>query len=58
MRPDLCSSTISSATSRFELKGAFDLVTEADRASEKLVVERLKALFPDHAHRGGRRRRA
>src|SRR5580704_8837079 len=34
---------------RFELKGAFDLVTEADRASEKLVVERIKALFPDHA---------
>src|SRR5277367_2512998 len=34
---------------RFELKGAFDLITEADRASEKLVVERLKALFPDHA---------
>ena len=23
----------------FELKGEFDLVTEADRASEKLVVE-------------------
>src|SRR5579863_7428124 len=34
---------------RFELKGAFDLITEADRASEKLVVERIKALFPDHA---------
>lgn len=34
---------------RFELKGDFDLVTEADRASEKLVVERLKALYPDHA---------
>jgi myo-inositol-1(or 4)-monophosphatase len=34
---------------RFELKGAFDLVTEADRASEKLIVSRLKALFPDHA---------
>ena len=33
----------------FELKGDFDLVTEADRASEKLVVERLSALFPDHA---------
>src|ERR1700684_2286185 len=25
----------------FELKGEFDLVTEADRASEKLVIERL-----------------
>ena len=34
---------------RFELKGDFDLVTEADRASEKLVVDRLKALFPGHA---------
>ncbi len=33
---------------RFELKGDFDLVTEADRASEKLIVERLKARFPDH----------
>jgi myo-inositol-1(or 4)-monophosphatase len=32
----------------FELKGDFDLVTEADRASEKLIVERLKARFPDH----------
>jgi myo-inositol-1(or 4)-monophosphatase len=32
----------------FELKGDFDLVTEADRASEKLIVERLKALFPEH----------
>jgi len=33
----------------FELKGDFDLVTEADRASEKLIVERLKAHFPSHA---------
>jgi myo-inositol-1(or 4)-monophosphatase len=33
----------------FELKGEFDLVTEADRASEKLVVERLKQLFPTHS---------
>ena len=33
---------------RFELKGDFDLVTEADRASEKLVVERLKARYPEH----------
>jgi myo-inositol-1(or 4)-monophosphatase len=32
----------------FELKGAFDLVTEADRASEKFVVERLRALYPAH----------
>jgi myo-inositol-1(or 4)-monophosphatase len=33
----------------FELKGDFDLVTEADRASEKLVVSRLTELYPEHA---------
>jgi myo-inositol-1(or 4)-monophosphatase len=33
----------------FELKGEFDLVTEADRASEKLVVERLRAHYPTHS---------
>jgi myo-inositol-1(or 4)-monophosphatase len=32
----------------FEMKGDFDLVTEADRASEKLVVERLTKQFPGH----------
>jgi myo-inositol-1(or 4)-monophosphatase len=40
----------------FELKGEFDLVTEADRASEKLVVERLRSYFPTHtivAEEGG-----
>jgi len=40
----------------FELKGEFDLVTEADRASEKLVVERLRSRFPQHgivAEEGG-----
>lgn len=40
----------------FELKGEFDLITEADRASEKLVVERLRAQFPSHgivAEEGG-----
>jgi myo-inositol-1(or 4)-monophosphatase len=31
-----------------EYKGDADLVTEADRASEKLIVERLHMLFPDH----------
>jgi myo-inositol-1(or 4)-monophosphatase len=31
-----------------EYKGDADLVTEADRASEKLIVERLQTLFPDH----------
>jgi len=33
----------------FELKGEHDLVTAADRASEKLIVERLRAHFPTHA---------
>jgi len=33
----------------FEVKGEFDLVTEADRASEKLVVEKLQTYFPSHA---------
>ena len=33
----------------FELKGEFDLVTEADRASERLIVERLRAHFPTHS---------
>ncbi len=33
----------------FELKGEFDLVTEADRASERLVIERLRSHFPTHS---------
>lgn len=40
----------------YELKGEFDLVTEADRASERLVVERLRSHFPSHgivAEEGG-----
>lgn len=32
-----------------ESKGESDLVTEADRASERLIVERLSAQFPSHA---------
>src|SRR5271166_2679004 len=32
----------------FEYKGDVDIVTEADRASEKLIVERLHQLWPDH----------
>lgn len=31
-----------------EYKGDVDLVTEADRASERLIREKLKAAFPDH----------
>ncbi|MFB3826211.1 MAG: inositol monophosphatase family protein [Bryobacteraceae bacterium] len=33
----------------YELKSEFDLVTEADRASESLVVERLRSHFPHHS---------
>src|SRR5581483_3549840 len=33
----------------FELKGEYDLITEADRASEALVLERLRAHFPTHS---------
>ncbi len=33
----------------WDLKGEYDLVTEADRASEKLVVERLHTYFPSHS---------
>src|SRR5579864_8591937 len=33
----------------FELKGEHDLVTEADRASERLVIERLRSHFPAHS---------
>jgi myo-inositol-1(or 4)-monophosphatase len=45
----------------FDLKGDFDLVTEADRASEKLIVERIHQRFPDHsivAEEGGGGERA
>ena len=31
-----------------EYKGEVDLVTEADRAAEKLIVERLRARWPEH----------
>jgi myo-inositol-1(or 4)-monophosphatase len=31
-----------------EYKGEVDLVTEADRASERLIVERLRARWPQH----------
>jgi myo-inositol-1(or 4)-monophosphatase len=32
----------------FEYKGEVDLVTEADRASEKLIVEHIRSSFPSH----------
>jgi myo-inositol-1(or 4)-monophosphatase len=34
---------------RVEYKGEVDIVTDADRASEKLIVENLRQHFPDHA---------
>ncbi len=33
----------------YDLKGEFDLVTEADRSSERLIVERLRAHYPSHS---------
>jgi myo-inositol-1(or 4)-monophosphatase len=33
---------------KVEYKGEVDLVTEADRASEKLIVERLRTRWPEH----------
>src|ERR1700739_4482685 len=30
-------------------KGDFDLVTQADRRSERLIVDRLQKYFPDHS---------
>ncbi|HEY1756521.1 MAG TPA: inositol monophosphatase family protein [Bryobacteraceae bacterium] len=33
----------------FELKGQYDLVTDTDRASEKLIVASLKKHFPTHS---------
>ena len=41
----------------FELKGAHDLVTAADRASEEFIIKQLKERFPKHgivAEEGGR----
>jgi myo-inositol-1(or 4)-monophosphatase len=32
----------------FEYKGDVDLVTEADRKSEKLILERIRTRWPDH----------
>ncbi len=34
---------------RVESKGEFDIVTEADRASERLIVTQLRERFPSHA---------
>lgn len=33
---------------KIEYKGDADLVTEADRSSEKLILERIRAQWPDH----------
>ena len=32
-----------------EKKGSFDLVTDADIASERVIVTALKRAFPDHS---------
>ena len=37
-----------SSTLRSDPKGAWDLVTEADRASEALIIAAVRARFPDH----------
>lgn len=36
------------SSARVSLKGQFDLVTEFDFASERLIRERIEAAFPDH----------
>ena len=33
---------------KIEYKGDADLVTEADRSSEKLILQRIRAYWPDH----------
>lgn len=46
----------STGVKTFELKGEQDLLTEADKASEALVVERIRSHFPAHgivAEEGG-----
>ena len=35
--------------SKINKKGAIDLVTEADIGSEKIIIETIKAKFPDHS---------
>jgi myo-inositol-1(or 4)-monophosphatase len=35
--------------SKIDKKGAFDLVTEADTASERQIIQTLQKAFPDHA---------
>jgi myo-inositol-1(or 4)-monophosphatase len=36
-------------TPEIAYKGEFDLVTQADRRSERLIVDKLQKYFPDHA---------
>jgi myo-inositol-1(or 4)-monophosphatase len=36
-------------TRRIEYKGAIDLVTDADRLAEKILIDGIKRSFPDHA---------
>ena len=41
-----------------EYKGDVDLVTKADRASEQLIVERIRRQWPEHDLIGRRRQPA
>lgn len=34
---------------RIDYKGAFNLVTDVDKASEKLIIETIRSIFPDDA---------
>ncbi|HEY2458453.1 MAG TPA: inositol monophosphatase family protein, partial [Candidatus Acidoferrum sp.] len=36
-------------TPEIAYKGEFDLVTQADRRSERLIVDSLQKYFPDHS---------
>jgi len=36
----------------YELKGSYDLVTDADRASENLIIERIRNHYPSHSITG------
>ena len=42
---------------KIRYKGDIDLVTEFDLASEKIIVDKIRNAFPDHAILARRRRR-
>ena len=45
---EILNSFFGSDTLRIDKKGAIDLVTEADKASEEIIIETLRSAFPDH----------